>query len=324
MKTPDFWAANQGGVKAVFAMPISLVYKYFSEKRARQMPSWKAPIPVICIGNLTLGGAGKTPTAQALGRLIKDKLSKNPIYLSRGYGGTIQKTVILTDESADEAGDEPLLLKQVAPVCISPDRTKGAKVCAENHYDVIIMDDGFQNPTLYKDLNILVIEGAYGLGNQHIFPAGPLRESLENALKRTDCVLIIGDDLHKISDQILTLKPDQLIVFASQNARSGHELAGQPVLAFAGLARPEKFFETLNGLGARIVKKISYPDHYAYKTNDLEDLVEQSVQLGLKLVCTEKDWVKLPSEFQKKVSVVKIELLWQKEEHVIDKLKQLF
>jgi len=313
MKTPSFWSAHSTSPLPFFLAPLAWLYKTLSHHRITQPPRYRAKAKVICIGNATMGGAGKTPTTAALAHACLERGLK-PIILSRGYGGTLSGPVFVTDDhSAADVGDEPLLLHQIAPVCIAHDRVKGAQFCDEQGCDVILMDDGFQNPALHKDLTLLVIDGGFGHGNQKPFPAGPLRESTNHALERADAVILIGEDTTTLAPQIQ--KHNRPLFHAI--IRPEHAFLGpQPLLAFAGLARPEKFFQTLRATGHTLLHTQSFADHHPFRPADLDALAQKAAQLNAQLVTTEKDAMRLPSAFREKVSIYKITLAWQNKESV--------
>ncbi|WP_240796843.1 tetraacyldisaccharide 4'-kinase [Terasakiella sp. SH-1] len=284
-------------------------------RRANQEARGQASAPVICIGNLTMGGAGKTPTAMAIAALLKQQ-GKTPFFLSRGYGGSLSGPVIVDDHGAEQVGDEPLLLKQIAPVCVSHDRVAGADLCVRQGADVIIMDDGFQNPHLYKDMSLLVVDGGYGHGNEKVFPAGPLREKLASGLKRAHGVIMIGTDQTNSCERIQAVSSNIPLMKADIQVEDRADLAGQKVVAFAGIGRPGKFFDTVQRLGCIICETVSFADHHPYSLKELIALQEQGERYGAKLLTTQKDWVRLPEEMRKHVDYVKISLVWQDQDVV--------
>jgi tetraacyldisaccharide 4'-kinase len=289
-KTPQFWypkdTAKSSWLTHALA-PLSCVYGAI--QRRRHAEPYACGIPVICIGNAVAGGSGKTPTALAVMEHIKrGALAKNPVFLTRGYGGTLNAPTLIDTaiHTALETGDEALLLARAAPAIVSADRIAGALLAQEHKADLIIMDDGFQNHSLHKDLNILVIDGETGFGNGKLLPAGPLREPAADALARADLVMMIGDN----QTNITTDKP----------VISGHITPEKPesfkarYLAFAGLARPEKFFKTLYAHNIDVIETHSFPDHHRYTDGDITSLQSRADDLGATLITTAKDAVKLP------------------------------
>lgn len=306
MKRPRFWSYGSQSPFSLLLQPVASLYGKLSEKRAHRAPRWKAPVPVICLGNLTLGGAGKTPSALALAQSVR-KMGKEPFFLTRGYGAKVTSPVMVDQHSASDVGDEPLLLSRVAPTCVSPDRVAGARLCCEKGADVIIMDDGFQNPDLQKDLSLIVIDGGFGHGNEQIFPAGPLRESLKSGLARADCVIFIGADATHLLSKLDNIKVQMARIVPTEPVFS----KGDRLVAFAGIARPDKFFNTLDDLGADLVERVPFGDHHAFSKADLSDLQHRAKHHQAGLITTEKDWVRLPEALQNQVLCQKIALAFE-------------
>ena len=295
MREPSFWW-DKSGLAAWLLQPFAFIYGAIAALRLRRMGA-QAGIPVICVGNFTLGGAGKTPAAIAIAQILKQS-GRTPFFLSRGYGGQ-QTGPLLVDpahHSAADVGDEPLLLARHAPTIVSHDRVAGATFARAVGADVIVMDDGLQNPSLHKDLTIAVIDARRGLGNGFVFPAGPLRAPLNAQLKKTNCILLIGDgrqtpsaigSLTHAQDRPLLrgrLDPDQKAIQA---------LGKRKLLAFAGIGDPEKFFATLAAAGLEAVAEESFADHHPYSAVDAERLLALSESKNLHPVTTEKDLVRL-------------------------------
>jgi tetraacyldisaccharide 4'-kinase len=248
-----------------------------------------ASLPVICIGNFTAGGAGKTPTALHVATLLIEA-GEVPAFLSRGYGGTLKGPVrVMTQHTAREVGDEPLLLAQRALTIVSRDRPAGARLAQELGATVIVMDDGLQNPSLTKDLAIAVVDGETGLGNGKIIPSGPLRAPMNTQWPHVDAVIVIGDG--EAGERVAEDAARKRVLRASiaPDAKSAATIRDQRVLAFAGIGRPEKFFSTLRACGANVVRKYPFPDHHPYSREQLEQLAQAAKQESLLLVTTEKD-----------------------------------
>jgi tetraacyldisaccharide 4'-kinase len=293
MRDPAFWWAERSAAAALLA-PVGSCYGAIAAQRMAQQGE-RAPVPVVCVGNFTVGGAGKTPTAIALARLVQT-LGHLPFFLSRGYGGRAKGPVRVEHQGADEVGDEPLLLSRVAPTIVARHRPAGARMAAEGGADVIIMDDGLQNPSLAKDLAIAVLDGRRGIGNGRTFPAGPLRAPLEAQFDHVHAILLVGcagraaqpaiDAAQKRGLPVLQgeLRPEPEAVAA---------LAGRPALAFAGIADPGKFFATLDACGIPTPLRRPFPDHHRYTGEEMAALVARARQDGLTLVTTEKDLVRM-------------------------------
>lgn len=302
MRAPRFWQA--GGPLAALLAPLGRLYAALGRRRRQAVP-WRAPCPVICVGNLSAGGSGKTPTALALAERLT-ALGRRPVFLTRGYGGRERGPLLVEPARHDAAavGDEPLLLAAAAPTVVARDRAAGAALAARQG-DVIVMDDGFQNPALHKNLSLLVFDGGQGIGNGRCLPAGPLREGLAEGLARADACLLIGEDATGLAPR-LAGRP---LLRASLEPQ-GSELKGQRVLAFAGIGRPEKFFESLRALGAGLAGTRSFGDHHPYRAAEIEALRAEAARAGARLVTTAKDLVRLPPELREGIAVLAVRLVF--------------
>lgn len=308
MRPPEFWKAEVAGRDAALALrallsPVSWVYAAVASHRFRSATSRHAAVPVICIGNLTVGGAGKTPISRA----IRAKLGPHAHTLSRGYGGrAIGPLRVTPDMDASEVGDEPLLHARDGAAWVSRDRYAGAQAAAQAGARAIVMDDGFQNPALAKDLSIIAVDPAYGIGNGQVFPAGPLRERLSEGLARADAVVM----LHNTWSEDTPEQPDWLRGFTKPVLQASVSPTGEappgPLVAFAGLARPEKFFDTLEAVGADLAETVPYPDHHPYSEDDLAWLAQLAAERGAKLITTEKDAARLSPEWRARVAVLPV------------------
>ena len=277
---------------------------------------------MICIGNLTLGGTGKTPVAQALMRRLTG-LGAQPFALSRGYGGR-EKGPLRVDSvhhDAGDVGDEPLLLAQAGPVIISRDRPAGGELAAGEGASVIVMDDGHQNPTLAKALSILVVDGQTGWGNGRVFPAGPLREPVGPGLARADAVIVMMPDGESEPDyRALRLDEVEIPVLRAWLKPSAPPPAGS-LIAFAGIGRPEKFYDALTAAGGDIVDTVSFGDHHAFSEGELKYLFALAAKHGASLVTTEKDWVRLPVHARERIDAWPVEAAFA-QPAVLDELLQ--
>jgi len=309
MRAPGFWSGERWSPLPLLLSPLAALYGAATARRmARQ--GWQAPVPVICCGNATAGGAGKTTLALDLGqRLAGRGIAVH--FLLRGYGGRAKGPlrVDLARHSSRDVGDEALLLAAERPAWVSADRGAGAQAAVTAEAQAIVMDDGLQNPTLEKDLSLLVIDGNYGFGNGWIIPAGPLREPVAAAAARCRAAVLIGED----ETGALAKLPPGLPVLRA-NLRPGPEaglLAGQPVYAFCGIANPRKFFATLQEAGAVLAGRQAYADHYPYDEGDLRELLTEADRLRAILVTTRKDFVRIPPAFRARVTVVTVRLEWE-------------
>lgn len=291
MMMPAFWR-RKGAWQSVLLAPLAWLYGTLTLRRMRRK-GWQAPVPVISIGNFTVGGAGKTPTAIAIAEALLQR-GEQPFFLTRGYGGQERGPlrVDLRVHGAREVGDEPLLLARIAPTIIAGDRVAGARLAIAEGAGVLLLDDALQNPDLAKDFSLAVIDGGFGLGNGSVLPAGPLRAPLDASLPHADAILMIGEDRHVLVPSLVAIKPCHLA-----HLRADPEIAAsikaQRVIAFCGIALPEKFEATLLGLGATIVEARRFPDHHRFSEAEAESLIALSEASGARLVTTEKDHVRL-------------------------------
>jgi tetraacyldisaccharide 4'-kinase len=296
LKAPYFWYRKKGVIASALA-PLGRLYGNRAEARFARAEPYRSKLPVICIGNFTAGGGGKTPTAIAIVKLLAE-LGQKPAFLTRGYGGTTEGPVMVKKgDTAEEVGDEPLLLAEVAPTIVSADRPVGAKAIEASDATVIVMDDGFQNPSLAKNLTIVVVDAGSGIGNGLVMPAGPLRAPLDAQMVRADALVVIGDG-SKAAPLIeaFTRKGKPVLKARVVPRQDKRWLSILPVIGFAGIARPEKFFATLRNNGARLIDQRSYPDPYRYSERQARSLLKEAKDYKAMLVTTEKDWVRLPDE----------------------------
>lgn len=302
MKAPDFWQKNS--FLKYLLLPLGWVYGRLGAWRWQVTEPMELPIPVICIGNLVAGGAGKTPVAMALGEILHAR--RLPFhYLSRGYGGAGLETpqCVTPRHDAATVGDEPVLLSTVAPCWVCRDRKLAANAALRAGAHLLVMDDGYQNPSMHKSLNILVIDGSYGIGNGALIPAGPLRESWENGIHRADAVIFVGKDLHGLRHRI----PPEVPQFTGfMEPQTPLRDLTQPALPFAGIGRPEKFFTMLRDAGVKLAATAPFPDHHRYTEADLQQLRQRAATLKATLTCTTKDAVKLPPHFRDEIQVVHV------------------
>jgi tetraacyldisaccharide 4'-kinase len=378
MRPPKFWRRS-GGTARLLA-PLGQAYALGARLRRQLTRPAEAGLPVICIGNLVAGGAGKTPTALAVAERLA-ALGHRPVFLTRGYGGSeagpllvdparhdaaavgdealllarrrptvvarrrpagavlarasgadvvvmddgfqnasLTKTFsLLVDPARHDAaavGDEALLLARRCPTVVARRRPAGAVLARANGADVVVMDDGFQNPSLEKTLSLLVIDGEQGLGNGRVLPAGPLREPAAEGLARAQAVVLIGP-----ADQDLRRRLAGREVLAARLEPLGENLAGRRVLAFAGIGRPEKFFATVAGLGAALVARRAFPDHHRYRPAELAGLRQAAQAAGALLITTEKDWMRLGADERQGIAALPVRLVFAEPQR-LDRLLQ--
>jgi len=295
MHEPSFWW-RRASLAAALLTPLAACYGTIAA-RAMARKGRRAPVPVICVGNFTLGGAGKTPTTMSIARMLQAE-GRTVCALTRGYGG---RTVgpHRVDASADRAervGDEALLLAKVMPTIVARNRAAGAALAAAHGAEVIVMDDGLQNPSLAKDFTIAVVDGRRGIGNGRVFPAGPLRAPLDAQLALTDALLAVGEgDLPQL---VFSLAP-RVPVYHGRlvpDVSAIRDLEGRRVLAFAGIGDPEKFFATARTAGLAVVRRKAFPDHHRFTAEEAADLLTQAEREDLVLVTTEKDLARMCGE----------------------------
>lgn len=292
-ETPPFWW-QKSSWQAWLLSPVSLAYGYFAGRAMARAKRVKVDLPVICVGNFTAGGAGKTPTAITLAKAAKAAGLK-PGMLSRGYGGSLTGTTIVDPyhHRARDVGDEPLLLAREALTVISRNRVDGAALLKKEGADIIIMDDGFQSARIAIDYALIVVDGNRGLGNGFMLPAGPVRAPIKRQMLHVNGLLTVGES--KITDKFIRrmARAGKASYLANVKTRNGEDFNGKKVLAFAGIADPEKFYRTLESTGADIVARRSFADHHYLADDEIASLLADAERDGLELVTTSKDHVRL-------------------------------
>lgn len=309
MKAPGFWTRPPGPLSTLLA-PASAIWTAVGRVRQRRADPWRAPVPIVCVGNLTAGGAGKTPVAlDLLDRLTARGVAAHA--LSRGHGGRLAGPLRVdpANHTAADVGDEPLLLAAAAPAWIARDRAAGARAAIQAGARAIVLDDGFQNPGLAKDLSLVVVDGATGFGNGRVIPAGPLREPVADGLARAQAVVVIGPDATGVAAMVGAHLP-VLGARLEPDPEAAAGLSATRLLAFAGIGRPGKFFDTLRGLGADLAEAVPFPDHHLYTPAELEGLLSRATLLDARLVTTAKDAVRLPGDLRNRVAVLPVRIVW--------------
>jgi tetraacyldisaccharide 4'-kinase len=297
---PAWWYGSDGGLAARCLQPLAAAWGAIATRRYQREAPYRSRLPVICIGNFTAGGTGKTPLAMCVAAELA-RLGRRPAFLTRGFGGRLAGPhwVDGTVDSAVDVGDEPLLLARAWPALVARDRRTGARIIetAENGADVIIMDDGLQNPQLAKDLVLAVVDGRRGIGNGRVMPAGPLRAPLDFQLGLTDAVVVnmpLGAAAESEAAGWLRQNFPGPVLSASVELREPAPwLDGATVVAFAGIGAPQRFFDLLRRLGANVVRSVAFADHHVYSAAEAEHLLGLAQKHSALLVTTEKDWVRL-------------------------------
>ncbi len=310
IREPAFWESD--GLTARALQPLAGMWTAATRLRRTLTLPWRAPVPVLCVGNVTVGGGGKTPAARAL----TDRLSSRgwrPHILSRGFGGRHAGPVSVDParHTSRDVGDEPLLLVRHAPVWVARNRARAAAAAVDAGADILVMDDGLQNVRLARTLSFIVIDGPRGLGNAKVLPAGPLREPMADALARAGTAVIVGDDAHDLAG---LLADEGLCVLHARLEAACIPGDGLPLFAFAGTARPGKFFTTLKEHGADVVKTRSFGDHHRYDPMTVTTMFEEANALGARLVTTEKDWVRLDEAARPLADPVPVRMVFRDED----------
>ncbi len=303
MRAPGFW--RHDGLIAHALAPLSRFTTAATAKRVAK-PGFDCGLPVLCIGNASVGGAGKTILACHI--LARSRTGRaRPFALTRGHGGRLAGPLEVDPaiHTARDIGDEALLLAAIAPTIVAHDRAAGARLALASGATLIVMDDGLQNPDLRKTVSLLVIDGGAGFGNGRTLPAGPLREPIAAAAARCAAAVLIGADTSGACAALPAVLP---VLTAHLVPTSPIPLAGEAIIGFAGIGRPEKFFETLRDLGADLRATIAFPDHHAYRPIDLARLQSHAAKHRARLVTTAKDAVKLPTGFRNRCIIVTVDL----------------
>ena len=292
-EAPPFWWEKPDW-RALALSPLSGAYGLVAARRMISARRRKLPVPGLCVGNFTVGGAGKTPAVITLADAAR-AAGRQPGILSRGYGGSLSRPHVVdpAHDSARHVGDEPMLLAAHAPVAVTPDRAAGARLLIDAGCDFLLMDDGFQSARLQFDYALLVVDARRGLGNGFSIPAGPMRAPLISQLRFTDAVLAIGEGNGAEDVVRMAARAGRSVYGATIQPRDQDRLSGRRLFAFAGIGDPEKFFETLRRAGCDPVATRGFADHHSFSETDIAELEAEADAGGLQLVTTAKDAVRL-------------------------------
>ncbi|MBV2143329.1 tetraacyldisaccharide 4'-kinase [Falsochrobactrum sp. TDYN1] len=326
-EAPPFWWEKPDW-RAMTLAPLAWIYGTVAGRRLLKAEPPKVSAPVLCIGNFTVGGAGKTPTAIAFAKAVKNR-GLRPGIVSRGYGGnyTGLHAVDPDHDSARHVGDEPLLLARHAPVTLCPNRRKAAMHLLQNGCNFIIMDDGFQSARLHMDFALLVVDSTRGIGNGRIIPAGPLRAPLTDQMRKTDAMLRIGKGAEADFVVRQASRAGRVIYEAQLAPTSAAKVAGRKWLAFAGIGNPDKFFASVRQAGGEIAETHAFPDHHNYQPEEIRQLVLTADQHDIGLITTAKDHVRLatmigaPKDFLRQLAVLDVDLQFERKDapdHIIE------
>jgi tetraacyldisaccharide 4'-kinase len=298
---PVFWLDKTqiSHFKFAFLRLLGVIYSFAANLRFRIIRQTKVSVKVICVGNCVVGGGGKTPCVILLAELLR-QYGKNPYIISRGYKSHLRgNTLVESHHTAYQVGDEPILLAKIAPCIIGKNRRIGAKMAIEQGADVIIMDDGLQNNSLHKDFSILMIDGGYGFGNGEVLPAGPLREPLAKVFAKLQMTILVGKD----SAGVINKLPKNLPLLRA-NMQLQTEITPQSVVAFCGIARPCKFYDSLRDAGFKLLETHDFPDHHQFSESELRSLQQTALKYDAMIVTTQKDWVRLQANWQDKITFI--------------------
>ena len=327
LKTPSFWYRNKDekiDIRESLLTPLASVYQASYALHQKSKEPYKSMLPVICIGNIVAGGTGKTPTALAIMDILRSAgIAKKPCFMIRGYGGAEIGPLLVDPEkhTAWETGDEALILAQYAPTIVGPDRAKGAQFAEKHGFDLILMDDGLQNPGLHKDLKLVVVNGEMGFGNGKMMPAGPLRQPLESGLKNADGFIFIGEDMRESMDLI---PKDKKILHANLKPSETSKIdPAQDYIAFAGLGYAEKFFKFLREtVKLKIKESVTFGDHHPYDEDDIKALDKKAKALGARLITTKKDFIRVPKIEGVEIDVMPVNMVFEDQPALIDLIKK--
>ena len=311
MRAPDFWHGPPGLAAGLLA-PFAAAWQTATLARRWLTQPYGAAVPVLCVGNLVAGGSGKTPVALALAaHLVSRGIGVH--FVTRGYGGRLGGPVRVDPASHDAAavGDEALLLAAQAACWVARDRVHGVRAAVAAGAQIVVLDDGFQNPGIAKTLSFLVVDAAYGFGNGRVIPAGPLRESRARGLARAHAVVLLGADAQLGCLEPLGIGQTLPVLHAALRPVAGERLGRRRLLAFAGIGRPEKFFSTLRELGAELVGTRSFPDHHPYRAGEIGRLLRAAERAEARLVTTAKDIVRVPPQMRTPIEVLEVEIRWR-------------
>jgi tetraacyldisaccharide 4'-kinase len=312
MRTPEFWDDAPGAGANILAgllAPVGAALDAAGRVRRALAHPYRAAVPVICVGNLVVGGAGKTPVVLALIEVLR-QAGVSPHVVMRGYGGRVAGPAQVDPaiHNADAVGDEALLAAAQAPTWVARDRAAGVRAAAAGA-GAVLLDDGFQNPSVVKDLSLLVVDAAYGFGNGRLLPAGPLRERIEAGLARADAIVLLDGD--PIPNALAGATCP--ILRATLAPVKGERFAGKRVVAFAGIGRPEKLFATLRRLGADLVAERAFPDHHRFSDGEIAALHAAAERERALLVTTAKDAARLRPDVRTGIAILEIRIDWRDE-----------
>jgi tetraacyldisaccharide 4'-kinase len=323
---PKFWDKKNNSFLSILLYPLSIIYYLISVIRKKISIPQKFNIPIICVGNIYIGGTGKTSAAIEIMKILNQ--SKKICFLTKGYGRKSKKDVYLNElnisnQNTVDTGDEALLLNKYGDVYISNNRTKAINTIIKLGYDAIILDDGFQDHLIFKNLNILCFDSKNWIGNNNLIPSGPLREPL-TSIKEANFIIIKGEKNQIIENEIKKISPNIEIIYAENRIENNETLKNKNFIAFTGIGNPYSFFNTLLNNNIKIIKQIIYPDHFQFTEKNYKVLFQEAENNNCNLITTEKDWVRINKQFKDKVYYTKLSTLLIGKESLEKELKKLF
>ena len=323
---PKFWDKKNNSFLSILLYPLSIIYYLISVIRKKISIPQKFNIPIICVGNIYIGGTGKTSAAIEIMKILNQ--SKKICFLTKGYGRKSKKDIYLNElnipnQNTVDTGDEALLLNKYGDVYISNNRAKAINTIIKLGYDAIILDDGFQDHLILKNLNILCFDSKNWIGNNNLIPSGPLREPLK-AIKEANFIVIKGEKNQIIENEIKKLSPNIEIIYAENRIENNETLKNKNFIAFTGIGNPYSFFNTLLNNNIKIIKQIIYPDHFQFTEKNYKVLFQEAENNNCNLVTTEKDWVRIDEQFKDRVYYTKLSTLLIGKESLEKELKKLF
>jgi len=323
---PKFWDKKNNSFLSILLYPLSIIYYLISITKKKISVPQQFNIPIICIGNIYIGGTGKTSTAIEIAKILNK--FKKICFLTRGYGRKNNNDIYLNETNipnlnVHDTGDEPILLNKFGHVYISNNRVRAINAIIKLEYDAIILDDGFQDFRIHKDLNIICFDAINWLGNNNLIPSGPLREPL-TSIKKADFVILKGEKNLLIEKEIQKISAKIKIIYSETKIENINTLQNRNFIAFTGIGNPNSFFSTLNKSNIKIIKQIIYPDHYQFTQKNYENLFLEAVKNKCELITTEKDYVRINNHFKEKIYYTKLNTSLIKNESLENKLKELF
>ena len=323
---PKFWDKKNNSFLSILLYPLSIIYYLISVIRKKISIPQKFNIPIICVGNIYIGGTGKTSAAIEIIKILNK--SKKICFLTKGYGRKSKKDIYLNElnisnQNTVDTGDEALLLNKYGDVYISNNRAKAINTIIKLGYDAIILDDGFQDYLIFKNLNILCFDSKNWIGNNNLIPSGPLREPL-TSIKEANFIIIKGEKNQIIENEIKKLSPNIEIIYAENRIENNETLKNKNFIAFTGIGNPYSFFNTLLNNNIKIIKQIIYPDHFQFTEKNYKVLFQEAENNNCNLITTEKDWVRIDEQFKDRVYYTKLSTLLIGKESLEKELKKLF